>query len=250
LDIRTNQKTGRLDEPIPLLTHLEELKKRLIYSLAAVAVCGFAVYPAVDIIIRDLARPVGTFIFTGPVEAFWTRFKLAFFLGLFVSMPFVLFQFWSFIERGLMPKEKHMAGRITAISVLLFATGASFCYFLILPVGVRFLLAYGSDVLVPMISISRYLSFVFAMVFAFGCIFELPLAIGFLAKAGILKSGTLRRQRRFIIVFIFIAAAALTPGPDVFSQVLMALPLLVLFETGIMVARFIERRKVHEIRNG
>ena len=250
MDIRTNQKTGRLDEPIPLVTHLEELKKRLVYSLIAIAACGFAVYPAIDLVIRDLARPVGAFIFTGPVEAFWTRFKLAFFLGLFVGMPFVLFQFWSFIERGLMPKEKHMAGRITVISVLLFATGASFCYFFILPVGVKFLLAYGSDVLVPMISISRYLSFVFAMVFAFGCIFELPLAIGFLAKAGILRSETLRRQRRFIVVLIFIAAAALTPGPDVFSQILMALPLLVLFETGIIVARFIERRKVHEIRNG
>jgi len=250
LDTKKRQKTARLDEPIPLLTHLEELKKRLIYSLLAVAACGFAVYPAVDSVIRDLARPVGTFVFTGPVEAFWTRMKLAFFLGLFASMPFVLFQFWSFIERGLLAGERRVAAGITVISFALFAAGSSFCYFLILPVGVKFLLAYGSDVLVPMISISRYLSFVFAMVFAFGLIFELPLAIGFLVRIGVLRSDTLRRQRRFTVVGIFILAAALTPGPDVFSQVLMAVPLLVLYEVGIIVAQIIERRNVHEIRNG
>ncbi|MCU0651314.1 MAG: twin-arginine translocase subunit TatC, partial [Candidatus Omnitrophica bacterium] len=106
MDTLTRKKTRTLDEPIALLTHLDELKKRLIYSLAAVAVCGFALYPAVDSVIRELARPVGKFIFTGPVEAFWVKIKLAFFLGLFVSMPVVLFQLWSFIQRGLLPKEK------------------------------------------------------------------------------------------------------------------------------------------------
>jgi sec-independent protein translocase protein TatC len=199
-------------------------------------------YPAVDSVIRELARPVGKFIFTGPVEAFWVKIKLAFFLGLFVSMPVVLFQLWSFIQRGLLPKEKNLAGIVTVISFLLFASGASFCYFLILPVGVQFLLAYGSEVMVPMISISRYLSFVFGMVFSFGLVFELPLVIGLLAKIGVLHARTLSKQRRFAVVFIFIAAAALTPGPDIFSQVLMALPLIILYEAGIIVARVIERR--------
>jgi sec-independent protein translocase protein TatC len=243
LDTPTTFNHPRLDEPIPLLSHLDELKKRLIYSLIAVVACSFAVYPAVDIVIRDLARPVGTFIFTGPVEAFWTRLKLTFFMGLFAAMPVVLFQVWSFIQRGLMPKEKSAVGIITVISFLLFAAGASFCYFLIIPVGVKFLLAYGSDVMIPMISISRYLSFVFGMVFSFGIVFELPLIIGFLTKLGIVQSVTLRKQRRFAIVIIFIAAAALTPGPDVFSQVMMAIPLLVLYEAGIIVARIIEKRR-------
>ena len=103
---------------------------------------------------------------------------------------------------------------------------------------------FGSDVMVPMISISRYLSFVFGMVFSFGLVFELPLVLGFLAKIGILGSATLRKQRRFAIVIIFIVAAALTPGPDVFSQVMMAIPLVALYEVGIIVARIIERRKI------
>jgi sec-independent protein translocase protein TatC len=245
LDTTIQKKSRQFDEPIPLLTHLDELKKRLIYSLIAVTICSFAVYPLGEFVIRDLAKPVGKFIFTGPVEAFWTRIKLAFFMGLFASLPVVLFQLWSFIQRGLMPKEKHAVGMITAVSFALFAAGSAFCYFFILPVGVKFLLAYGSDVLMPMISISRYLSFVSGMVFSFGLVFQLPLVIGFLAKIGILKSDTLRKQRRFAIVIIFIAAAALTPGPDVFSQVLMALPLLVLYEVGIIVARVIERRNIH-----
>jgi len=225
------------------LSHLDELKKRLIYSLIAIVICSCAVYPAVDFVIRDLARPVGKFIFTGPVEAFWTRFKLAFFMGLFAAMPVVLFQVWSFVQRGLMPKEKQYVGLITAISFVLFAAGASFCYFLVLPVGVGFLLAYGSDVMVPMISISRYLAFVFGMVFSFGIVFELPLIIGFFVHLGMLQTATLRKQRRVAIVVIFIAAALLTPGPDVFSQVLMAIPLLVLYEAGIIVARIIEKRR-------
>jgi sec-independent protein translocase protein TatC len=245
LDTTTQKKTHLFDEPIPLLTHLDELKKRLIYSLIAVTVCCFAVYPAVDLVIRDLAKPVGKFIFTGPVEAFWVRIKLAFFMGLFASLPIVLFQLWSFIQRGLMPKEKHMTGVIAAVSFALFAAGAAFCYFFILPAGGKFLLAYGSDVLMPMISISRYLAFVSGMVFSFGLVFQLPLIIGFLVKIGMLRADTLRKQRRFAIVIIFIAAAALTPGPDVFSQVLMALPLLVLYEIGIIVARVIERRSIH-----
>jgi sec-independent protein translocase protein TatC len=243
LDTTTKSSPRPFDEPIPLLTHLEELKKRLIYSLIAVAICSVAVYPAVDTVIRNLAKPVGKFVFTGPVEAFWTRIKLAFFMGLIASMPVVLFQLWSFIQRGLMPKEKHAAGLITAVSFVLFISGAAFCYFLILPVGVKFLLAYGSDVMIPMITISRYLTFAFALVFAFGIVFELPLAMAFLVKLGLLHTSTLIQQRRIAIVVIFIVAAALTPGPDIFSQVLMAVPMLVLYEIGIIVSRIIEKKK-------
>jgi sec-independent protein translocase protein TatC len=243
LDTQLKIKQRKLDEPIPLLTHLAELRKRLVYAVIAVAVCGFGMYPLVDIVIRNLAKPVGKFIFTGPVEAFWSRLTLAFFLGLFASMPFVLFQFWSFIQAGLLPKEKRSVGVVTVISFCLFAAGASFCYFLILPVGVQFLLAYGSDVLVPMISFGKYLSFVGSMVFAFGLIFELPLVIAFLVKAGLLQVETLRKNRRFAIVIIFIVAAALTPGPDVFSQLMMAGPLIILYEAGVIIARIIERRK-------
>ncbi|MCX7927031.1 MAG: twin-arginine translocase subunit TatC [Candidatus Omnitrophica bacterium] len=231
------------DEPLPLLAHLAELRRRIILSVCAIGIAGILVYPYTDLVIRSLAKPVGKLYFIGPVEAFWTKLKLAFFLGLFISLPFVLFQIWGFIQRGLLPKERRTVLGLTVISYLLFMVGAAFCYFLILPIGVRFLLAYGSEVLVPMITISRYLAFVSALVFAFGSIFQLPLIVGFLSYTGIIKAEDLRKHWRLAVVGIFIIAGALTPGPDVFSQLLMAGPLLVLYFFSIWLARFLERRQ-------
>jgi len=241
------KKPSPIDEPRPLMGHLAELRTCLLYSLAAVAACAFAAYPAVDAVIADLSRPVlaqpgARLVFISPLEAVFSRIKIALFLGVMLSLPFVLFQVWSFIQRGLLPKEKRFVFAITLASALLFYTGAFFCYFLILPMGITFLLAYGSDLLVPMITISRYLSFVLSLIFAFGMIFEVPLAVGFLVKIGLLRSVDLRRQRKAAIVVMFILAAALTPGPDVFSQLLMAAPLLVLYEIGIAVAVLIEKK--------
>ncbi len=231
------------DDPLPLLAHLGELRRRLTWAAAAVAVCSIAVYPFTDAVIADMARPIGKLVFIGPLEALWAKLKLSLLLGLVVSLPVVLFQVWSFIQKGLLPREKRLVLPLTAVSLLLFVSGAAFCYFLIIPVGVSFLLAYGSDALVPMITVSKYLAFVSGMVLSFGLVFELPLVIAFLVQAGMLQAATLRRQRRFAVVIIFIAAAALTPGPDAFSQLVMAVPLLVLYEIGVIVARIIERRK-------
>lgn len=237
------KKQKQLDEPVSLFEHLGELRKRLTYSLIAVTIGGFACYSLVDRVIADLAGPVGRLYFNGPVEAFWSRIKIAFFLGLLASLPVVLFQVWSFIQHGLLPKEKRFILSVTAVSFLLFIAGASFCYFLVIPTGVKFLLAYSSDTLVPMITISKYLSFVTTLIVSFGLVFELPVAIGFLTKVGIFNSRMLREQWRIAVVIIFIAAAALTPGPDVFSQMIMAAPLLVLYGASILVAMLIERRK-------
>jgi len=246
LDIQTKPvriRRPQLDEPSPLLAHLDELRKCLIVSAIAVIVCSCVAYSWVDPIIRDIAKPIGKLYFTSPMEAFWSRLKLAFFVGIFLSMPLVLSQVWRFVHRGLFPKEKRFIFWLTTVSFALFAMGSAFCYFVVLPAGVKFLMEYGSDVLLPMISITRYLSFVAGMVFSFGIIFELPLVIAILVKAGMLKSITLRKNRRYAIVLVFIAAAILTPTPDAFNQLLMAVPLLVLYEIGVIVARIIERRR-------
>ena len=237
------KKQKRLDEPVSLFEHLGELRKRLTYALIAVIIGGLGCYPAVNWVIADLAKPIGKLYFTGPVEAFWSRIKIAFFLGLLASLPIVLFQVWSFIQHGLLPKEKRFIFSLTLVSFILFIGGAAFCYFLVIPTGIKFLLAYSSDTLVPLITISRYLSFVMTLIISFGLVFELPVAIGFLTKIGIFNSRVLREQWRFAVVVIFIAAAALTPGPDIFSQMVMAAPLLVLYGVSIFVAMLIERRK-------
>jgi sec-independent protein translocase protein TatC len=243
LDTPTKKKTIAPDEPRSLFSHLGELRSRITRSVVAIVFCSIGAYPAVDSIIQDFSRQVGKLYFTGPIEAFWARVKISLFLGVLISLPFVLYQTWAFLQKGLLPKEKRFVTSITLVSYALFLAGAALCYFYVLPVGVKFLLAYGSDVLVPLITISRYLSFAMSLVFAFGLIFELPIVVGFLVKAGILKAQTLQKQWRFAVVLIFIAAAALTPGPDVFSQVLMAGPLLVLYAVSIIVARIIEGRR-------
>jgi sec-independent protein translocase protein TatC len=235
-------KKKQLDEPISLLEHLGELRRRLIYSAVAVVLCAAGTYPFVTTVLIHLTQPVEQLVFISPVEAFWARVKLTFFLGIFVSLPFVLYQIWQFVQRGLLAREKRFVLPITCLSFALFCLGGSFGYLVIFPIGMRFLLSYGTETLVPMISVSRYLSFLFCVIFSFGLIFELPLAIGFLAKIGILKSQTLREKRKFAVLGIFAVAAILTP-PDVFTQLLMAGPLLVLYEISIYVARLVESRR-------
>jgi sec-independent protein translocase protein TatC len=232
----------KIDEPIPLLEHLGELRKRIINSLLVIVFCACLVYPFIPDVIKNLTKPVGKLYFLTPTEAFFTKIKLTIFLGLFLSLPFVFYQIWTFVERGLLSREKRFVLPITLLSFLLFTVGACFGYFVIVPTGVQFLLSYGTETLVPMISVSRYISFLFALVFSFGLIFELPLVMGFLTKIGILNYKSLKKNRRIAIVAIFIAAAALTPGPDAFSQLLMAGPLLLLFEAGVLVAYFIEKK--------
>ncbi|MCM8800882.1 MAG: twin-arginine translocase subunit TatC [Candidatus Omnitrophica bacterium] len=242
-------KKNSIDEPVPLLVHLSELRKRIIHSLIAIILCSIIMWPFMNKVLESLARPLGKLVFISPFEAFWIRIKLSFFLGLILSLPFVLFQIWNFIQKGLLPREKRFILPLTISSLFLFYLGGLFAYFLILPVGMKFLLSYGSETLVPMISVSRYLSFLLCLVFSFGLIFELPLVVGFLTSFGILKSDGLKRNRKVAILGIFIAAAALTPGPDIFSQLLLAVPLLILYEIGILVSKFIERRRCGKNRS-
>ncbi|MFH1577936.1 MAG: twin-arginine translocase subunit TatC, partial [Candidatus Omnitrophota bacterium] len=234
-------KTKQLDEPRPLLEHLGELRKRIIYSLIAILLGAAGVYPLVNTVLGHLIQPVGQLVFISPVEAFGSRLKLTFFLGIFVSLPVVLYQIWKFIQKGLLPREKRNVFPLVFLSFILFSLGGCFGYFVIIPIGVKFLLSYGTETLVPMISVSRYLSFLFSLVFCFGLIFELPLIIGFLTKLGILRAEVLRTKRRFAVLGIFVTAAILTP-PDVFTQLLMAGPLLALYEISIHVARLIEAK--------
>ncbi|MGE5307810.1 MAG: twin-arginine translocase subunit TatC, partial [Deltaproteobacteria bacterium] len=144
MDIQNNpvRIKSQLDEPIPLLGHLDELRKCLIVAVIAIVLCSIAAYSWVDPVLKDIARPIGKLYFTSPMEAFWSRLKLSFFMGIFLSMPLVLSQVWRFVQRGLFPKEKRFIFWLVAVSFLLFAAGASFCYFVVMPAGVKFLMEY------------------------------------------------------------------------------------------------------------
>ena len=229
------------EKRLTLVEHLEELRGGIIRSLVCVIAASCALYAFVDRILPVLVRPVGRLVFIAPQEAFISRIKIAFFGGLFLSVPFMLYQVWRFVSSGLKPAEARYTLIFGPLSAVFFFIGAFFGYFVIVPIGIRFLLGFASEFLTPMISVSKYISFVGVLSLSFGVIFELPLASLFLTKIGIITPGLLSAKRKHAAVAMFIAAAALTP-PDIVTQCLMALPLLALYEISILFSKLARKR--------
>ncbi len=224
------------------LEHLEELRWRLVKSVGAVLVFSIITYFFTDQIIDFITRPIDQVYFTSPTEAFGVRIKLSLFTGLIVGLPVIFYQIWQFVVPGLHRHETRLVIPITILATLFFLIGASFCFFLVMPIGMTFLLGFGTAKLKPLISIGEYVSFVGWMTLGFGAVFELPIISYFLGRLGIIQSSMLRRGRRWAIVIILIVAGAITPSPDMFSQVLLAGPLYILYEISILIVRFTGRR--------
>jgi sec-independent protein translocase protein TatC len=232
------------DASMPLTAHLEELRWRIIKAFGAVAVAFAVCYGFSENVFELLTRPlVGVgdqrllLIGTGVTEAFFTRLKVTLIAAIFVASPCIFYQMWRFVEPGLYQREKRTALPFVLAGTFFFVAGACFCYVVVFPVGYAFFLEeYRTIGVAPTIRISEYLSFASRMLLAFGITFELPVVTFFLARLGIVTHGLLLRWFRYAIVVIFIVAAALTPGPDVASQLLMAAPLLVLYAASIGVA--------------
>jgi sec-independent protein translocase protein TatC len=227
-----------MDEKLTLVEHLEELRYRAIKSVVAVIAATCLLYSFVEEILPHLIKPAGILIFIAPSEAFISRIKIAFFGGLFLSSPIILYQIWKFVSSGLRRNERRYILLFGPLSFIFLVMGALFGYFIIVPIGMRFLLSFATDLMIPMITVSSYISFLGLLTLSFGIIFELPLASLFLTKIGIVNPGFLSSRRKHAIVLIFIVAAILTP-PDIITQCLMALPLLVLYEISILFSRFV-----------
>jgi len=221
------------DRRLPLIEHLEELRRRLIVILASVFLFSLASYFYASKILALLIRPVGKLVFIKPQEAFLSYLKIALLSGMFLSLPVIFYQIWKFVSVGLLPRERKYIFTYGPISFFLFLIGAGFSYQVVLPLGLRFLVdRFSSDTLQSMLSISNYISFVGMFLLAFGVVFELPLVVLFLTKVGLVTPQTLRRRRREVVVGIFILAALMTP-PDAFTQFLLAVPLLFLYEISL-----------------
>jgi len=229
-----------------IVEHLEELRARLLVAVAAFAAATVLAFLFVEPILALLIRPVGRVVFLAPTEAFFVRLKVAALAGAFLSLPVVLYQIWRFVGVGLTPTERRYTLSLLPVSVALFLGGAAFAFFAILPVGVRFLLSYQTASLVPMISIGAYTSFATAFVLAFGVVFQLPIVILLLARLGIVTPATLAAGRRYALLSIVVLSAVLTPGGDIVSQLLMALPTYLLYEASIWVARWFAPRPARQ----
>ena len=237
------------DDKIPFTDHLEELRTRLIRSSIAVGI-GFVVsYGFKEKIFKILIHPLisvmpanSKMIFTGLPEAFFTYLKVAFLTGLLVASPVVIFEFWMFVSPGLYKKEKTLLIPIIILSSIFFLGGALFGYFIVFPYGFKFFLGFANENIQALPSMSEYLSFAAKMLLAFGLVFELPLVITFMARLGIVTVDFLKKNRKYAILLFFAVSAILTP-PDVVSQIMMALPLMLLYEVSILGVRIFGKKK-------
>ena len=239
------------DHKMSLTEHLIELRKRLTRSLIALGI-GFGVcYYYKDLVFDIITRPLtkvlaknSYLIYTGLTEAFFTYMKIAFFASLIITSPFILYQIWKFISPGLLPNEKKYVVPFVISSSSLFIGGILFGYFIVLPTAFEFFVSFNNEYLRAMLSFKDYLSLFVTFLLGFGVSFELPIFIFFLTKLRIVNARMLSKQRRYAILIIFIVAAILTPSPDALSQILMAIPLMFLYEISIFVSKFAEKKKV------
>ncbi len=231
------------EKKLPLTAHLQELRTRLIASFIAIGI-GFVVcYTFSQTLFNILAKPLfkilpqgGSLIFTSVAEAFFTYMKVAFIGGLILASPFVLYQIWAFVAPGLYRHEKRYVIPLLLGGSFFFLLGILFGYFIALPIGFKFLLSYAADLIKPMPSMKEYLSFSIKFLLAFGLVFEFPVILVILARIGIIDAKMMARQRKYAILLIFIFAAVITP-PDLISQVIMAVPLMGLYELSILLAK-------------
>jgi Twin arginine targeting (Tat) protein translocase TatC len=244
---------------MPLTEHLVELRRRLLYCLAAVIVLFFIAYYFAPAIYGFLARPLGEalaaqgesdrrMIFTGLTEAFFTYIKVAFFTATFFAFPIIAIQLWKFVAPGLYRNERKAFLPFLIATPVMFFLGGTFAYYVVFPMAWRFFLGFevpadGTGLPIQLeAKVDQYLTLVMQLIFAFGLCFEIPVVLTLLGRAGIISADDMRAKRRYAIVIAFIFAAVLTP-PDVLSQVSLAIPTILLYEISILTVRWMERER-------
>lgn len=233
-----------IDRPMSVVEHLEELRRRLLFAFAALGVgtaAGFAFVDRVlDFMIRQLQ--VDHVVFFAPAEALFIRLKIAMLVGVFIGLPVILYQMWAYVAVGLTRTERNAILYVLPPSLVLFVLGAAFGLLVIMPIGIRVLLGYATETLQPMLAVGPALHFLMVFMLAFGFIFQLPVVIVFLARLGIVSPAALAAGRRYALLAIVTVSALLTPGTDVVSQLLMAVPTYALYEISIWLARLVAPR--------
>ncbi len=245
-----------------LLDHLEALRWALVRSIIALAIVASASYAFGERIIRFissptlppfilnlpygqklaqfLVSPVGRLYFFTPQEAFWVRLKVAFVTGLIVAAPYILGEAWAFVAPGLRRREKLWALPFLVFSIIMFYLGCALALWFAIPVGVRFLASFGGEAMSPFFGASGYINFVIFMTMAFGILFETPALMVALTGMGLLDPKAVARKRAYVIVLAFIVAAVVTPTVDFVTQIFLAVPLILLFELGLLLSRLVK----------
>jgi sec-independent protein translocase protein TatC len=232
------------DKTLTITEHLSELRRRIIFILISVAVTSAGAYYFIDEILNFVTQAGGIedFVFISPTEAFFVIIKLSLLTGLMGAMPFIFYQVWKYIGVALKKKERKYLIYFGPLSYLLFLIGAAFAFRGVLPLGIKFLLSFSKQNITPLITLNAYISFLGKMITAFGLMFELPVVILFLSKIGVVTPKTLKKGRKYAIVVIFVLAAFLTP-PDVISQIMLAVPVLAMYEISIWICIVVTKKR-------
>ncbi|GAB6183942.1 twin-arginine translocase subunit TatC [Thermodesulfovibrio hydrogeniphilus] len=254
------------DQKMSLIEHLSELRKRIIVCLVALLIAFLLTFSFSEYIFKILLFPLNytpqfslkeglvfvldqkiqntKLVFLGPAEAFWMNMKIALVTGFLLTLPVVFYQLWKFISPGLYPHERKYILPFVLTATALFMIGVTFCYLIVLPFAMSFLLNYKvGDFLMPMLSVGLYIDFLLKFLLAFGFVFELPIIIVITTRMGIITPQTLKKYRRLALVLAFVVAAIITPTPDAFNQTLMAVPMIILYEVGIWVSILLNKKK-------
>lgn len=242
-----------VEKEMSFLDHLEELRWRVIKSLIGVVIGSAAVGFFIDWIINYVlfapaknTVPPLSIINMKPYGQFLLYMEVILIGGVIVSLPNVIYQFWKFIEPALKPEERKYITLIVFFTTVCFLGGVVFSYFLMLPAALGFFATFGSEIIENKIAANEYLSFVISLVLASGLVFELPMASFFLSKIGILKPAFMRKYRKHAVIAILLIAGIVTPGPDITSQVMLAVPLLILYEISILICKYSQKKQKPE----
>lgn len=231
-----------MERELTLVEHLNELRKRIILSLVALGIASVVSLPFAVNLLKILKLPASGLIerlaFFSPQEAFLIYMRIAFLCGLIISMPIILYQIWAFIAPAIEERLKRHATYFIIFCSLAFITGCLFAYFILIPPALKFLLSFAKEDLEPVISASKYISFVASLILGCGLVFQMPALSLILTKLGIINSRILRKKYKYAIVIIFVVAAIITPTPDAFNMLILALPMFFLYELSIWIAFF------------
>lgn len=232
----------------PFVSHLVELRNRLLWAVGAVLLLFLCLVPFANELYEWFAKPLisnlpqgGTMISTEPHGPFFIPFKFAFATAFALAIPFVLYQVWAFVAPGLYKNEKTIVLPLVISSTLLFYFGIMFAYYVVFPIIFKFFIGMAPEGVAVMTDISSYMSFALKLFFAFGIAFEVPVATVLLARMGVVSATNMAKQRPYIILGAFVVGMLMTP-PDIFSQIMLAIPVCLLFEVGLFFARKLEQR--------
>jgi len=238
------------EKKMPFLGHLEELRNRLIVCCIAIGIAFFISFGFKERLFQILVQPLiaalppgERMVFTALPEAFFVYLEVSIIAGVALAMPIILYEAWLFVVPGLYAHERRIAFPFVLLGTLFFAGGVLFAYFIVFPFAFKYLVSFETDLVRPLPAMREYLNLTSVLLLAFGLIFELPLVLTMLARIGLVSTDFLKRNRKYAVLLSFVAAAILTPTPDIFNQLLMAGPLVILYEVSILGAKVFGKKK-------